>query len=679
MSHTFRSLKLTVLLTLVVSLVFARPLFAQTNANNKTETQPTVTEKAIPLAVLCAAGVERWLNNVDYLFSTVQRDELSDFVGGQMSKLNDLKGLDKDKPFGMLIFLKPGLLPQPYPVSFVPVKNLSDLIGTAGSGPFKVKKIDDTYYDLVNDNTTLHAKLQGDYAWISEHADQLEYEFPNVLELTKRITDRYDAAFEFNLTAVPEGMKHIFLDFLRASTETSMQQRDGEPDTGYQLRRVNALNTLDSFEQMILQGERLTLGLAVDSKSKRASLEADVVAKPDSEFSKSLLDVAARPSYFANVLRDDVPLTFSMSWMLPPAHQKRLAEFFDTAEQDVASQLTNTLSGAKSEEPKTPAPAEAVPATSSGKPKRGSSGKLKKPKIPVPPAIKDIFDSLRATASTGHVDFFVQFVTDGSKDKSQFTFIGGAKLADGSKLASGVTELLHQVEGKVKLAALDFNIDSHQEIKFHRLLGSQIGQGEERMYGEKPSLYVGLGSQAVWFAIGQADALAQLKLAIDKVQPGVSERPTALTNTPVQFTMRMNRWVELGKRAWEDSQVQREKAELSAAEAAGAKGANAENSDPGRKNQTREPGGNRPGRSGNQPGRGQSPGERFMDMQQKAFSGSDDSIHIHFKPTEQGARVRFEFDEGFIRLLGFGVSMGIDSQNERQRQRQQPKDTKPKP
>lgn len=636
---------------LLACLALARPAFSQTKTDDKSAPQPVV-EKAIPLAVLCVSGVERWLTNVDYLFATVEREELSDFVGGQMAKVNDLKGVDKDKPFGLLIFLRPGLLPQPYPVAFAPVKNLSDLIGTAGGGPFKVKKIDDSHYDLVSDQRTFHVKLQGDYAWIAENTDQLDYEFPTPAELTKSIVPRYDIGLEFNLTSVPEGMKHIFLDFLRASTETSIQQRDGEPDGAYQLRRLNALNILDDFEQLILHGERLTLGLAVDQKTKRVAIEGEVVSKPDSPLAKGLQAVAARPSYFANLVRDDVPLTFSMSWMMPAPHQKRLGEFFDTAEQEASSQFTNVLAGKEPREAQTPPPAEPVPATSSGKPKRGAAARPKKPKLPVPPPIKDIFDSLRATASTGHLDFFLQFLADGPKDDPpKFTFIGGAKLSDGVKLAGGATEVMKQIEGKVKLTALELHKDSHNGVTFHRLVGPENDRGQELMYGGKPSLYLGLGPQAIWFAIGGPEALTHLKLAIDKVQGGPDERPTTLTNTPLQFTMRMNRWVELGRRGFEEARDRQRKAIEAERRAAGANATEA-----------------KPADSGN---RRPSPGERFMDMQRKAFSGSDDSIHVHFKPTEQGARVRVEFDEGFVRLMGYGVSAGIDAQAERQKRREE--------
>lgn len=663
-------------------------VFGQSKETTKTDTKP-VLEQAIPLAVVCVAGMERWLNNMDYLFSTVKREELSDFVGGQMSKANDFKGFDRDKPAGMLIFLRPGLIPQPYAVTFVPVKNLSDAIGTLSTGPVKVKKIDETYYDIVVDNNTMHAKLAGDYVWLAQEADQLDYEFPNPAQLAERLSKRYDAAIEFNLTQVPEGMKNIFLDFLRASTETSMQQRDGEPDAGYQLRKVNALNSLDWIEQLLLQGERLTIGMSVNQETKQATIEADVVAKQDSAFAKSLQDVSARPSYFGNVLKDDVPMTFAMSWMMTPQNQKRLADFFETAEQDAALQLANVVEGSKVKESSAvsqPAP-ETQKSTGLPKSKRGTTGnKVKKPKLPVPPSIRDVFDSLRATARSGHVDFFVQFIADSkSNGAPQFTMIGGGKVADGTKLSGGLTEILRQIKGRPELADLEFNIDSHNGVTFHRLRGSEIRRPDELMYGAKPSLYLGLSSQAVWFAIGQPDSLTQLKQLIDRVQAEPTERPDRRDYIPFQFATHMKKWIEFGEANGEELQREalqaREKAmaaQRAAAEAAGAKVPDAKptpvttNTETtkvevqvgGRGIQSNVERSNRP----NDPNR-RSPQQAWQEMQKKAFSGGDDQLRIDFKPTDQGARLRLVFDEGFIRLMGFGVSTGLDQLAEQQKRR----------
>lgn len=695
---------LAVIAALVGVLTASPNLYAQ--ATEPEKSTDTVREQAIPLAVLCAAGFERWLGNMDYLFGSIERDELSDYVGGKLANVNDFKGFDKDKPFGMLIFLRPGLIPQPYPVTFVPIKNLSDAISTVSSGPFKVKKVDDTHYDLIAGNQTFYAKLIGDYAWIATQADQLDYEFPDPLAVTKRLADRYDISIEFNLTQVPEGMKHIFLDFLRASTETSIQQRDGEPNTAYQLRRLNALDTLDWLDQLLLQGERLTFGAKVDSKTKHATIEADVMAKQDSAFAKALQDVAARPSYFSNVVEDEVPLTFSMSVMMTPQNQKRFAEFFEHAEQDAAELLSNVIEGKKPSEPKkpenaAPPPADAPKSTGLPKSKRGATGnKALRAKVPVPPALHDIFESLRATAKAGHVDLFVQFIADSKSDgPPKFSLIGGAKIADGTRLAGGVTEILRQVKDRPGMARMDLNIDSHAGVTFHRLIGEGMNRdpGFQETFGEEAAVYVGLGSQAVWFAMGQPDTLSQLKLVIDRVNTDPVARPDRRDFIPFQFHMHMKKWIELGEA---NSEKRLERFEKVIAEAEAAEQAKvAEAKAAAEKAGANPTGGDAQPREGNPRRRdrgqgGQTPQEAFRRqsaeqrragmatwnaMQKQAFSGNDDKMRIDFKPTDQGARIQLQFDESFLRLMGLGISRGLDSNIENERKAAEKKQEQAKP
>ena len=66
-------------------------------------------------------------------------------------------------------------------------------------------------------------------------------------------------------------------------------------------------------------------------------------------------------------------------------------------------------------------------------------------------------------------------------------------------------------------------------------------------------------------------------------------------------------------------------------------------------------------------------------MQKKAFSGNDDKMRIDFKPTDQGARIRLQFDESFMRLMGLGVSRAMDSNIEAERKAAEKQQEKPKP
>jgi hypothetical protein len=150
----------------------------------------------------------------------------------------------------------------------------------------------------------------------------------------------------------------------------------------------------------------------------------------------------------------------------------------------------------------------------------------------------------------------------------------------------------------------------------------------------------------------------------------------------------MKRWIEFGQansdELQQEAMKQREKAiaaQQAAAEANGTKPAAAET--------PKEP----PPASGNNPPQGnngtpvpsartqtnsQQPQKIWQEMQRKAFSGSDDMLRVDFRPTNQGARLKFEFDESFIRLMGFGVSAGMDSLAEREQRQRKPNPEAPK-
>jgi hypothetical protein len=149
--------------------------------------------------------------------------------------------------------------------------------------------------------------------------------------------------------------------------------------------------------------------------------------------------------------------------------------------------------------------------------------------------------------------------------------------------------------------------------------------------------------------------------------------------------MHMKKWVELGEsttelriqqiekrlQAVEAAQQNVETAQKTAAEAPEAAKPSAE-APRGRE-------GNGPGQRGPQRLRGNFGNRRpsadqireglltWQNMQATAFAGDDDQVRVDFKPTEQGARLRIQFDESFLRLLGLGVSRALDQNIDQER------------
>ena len=62
---------------------------------------------------------------------------------------NDLKGLDRTKPVGVMMFLEPGLPPRPMPVLYMPASSADEFIKTAALGKMNFEKVSENRYDVT--------------------------------------------------------------------------------------------------------------------------------------------------------------------------------------------------------------------------------------------------------------------------------------------------------------------------------------------------------------------------------------------------------------------------------------------------------------------------------------------------------------------------------------------------
>lgn len=211
-------------------------------------------------------------------------------------------------------------------------------------------------------------------------------------------------------------------------------------------------------------------------------------------------------------------------------------------------------------------------------------------------AIADLFQSISATINSGRVDFFSQFVGDAP---GPFVLVGGIKVEEGNKLTPALTTLLARLKERPGLENIELNFAEHAGMSLHRLQGEGSRQ-ERRIFGENPALYIGCNDKAIWFAVGGDGTVAKLKSAIDVVAaPAVAQIPTA----PFQFRLHASSWLNI---AGEDRQ-----------------------------------------------------GE-FLKVAREAFTPTNDTMLIDIKPIEDGMRIRFQCDEGFIRLVGGQIARRID-------------------
>lgn len=561
--HVLRTFWLTIIVLMV------RGLAGTSQAQDDAE--PEEPPAPVPFAVINAASVDRLLEDAQYVAEVSERPDLIDWLNEGLSVISDLDGVDRTRPFGALFYLDSGLPPIPFPVMYVPVTDERRLLDTLSIRDTKWKKSGtaDSRYEMI-DAPHMKLRFADGYAFLVRRGEWvLDEDLPDPVTFCEHLTNRYDIAASLRLGAIPEGIRQVFLGFLRSSTQTELQQRDDEPPAAYRIRRANGTGMLEFLEQLLTEGDEIRIGWDASREQRTGVFEIVLNAQPDSDYAKHLKNFAGTQTMFHSLASDQQPLTIVGSWKLDDREQKSYQEYVLAARETIEQQLTEQEQPTES--------------------------------------LTGMYDSLTATIENGQIDVCLQFV---APEPEKFVIRGGVKLTGERTFGASLSQFLTQIQSNPDIGQIDVNYAEHQGITIHRLGKRDEGtdEGEQRLFGGRPSLLVGTGSQALWFAIGTDVALPSMKQAIDLVQQSAGQPPvTASGAAPIQLISRMNGWLQIPPRNRGDD-------------------------------------GPRP----------------FRLMAEEAFAGDDDSLRIEVRPTETGVRGRIQLDEGFLRLLGMAIGRQYD-------------------
>lgn len=481
-------------LSLVCCFV-ASPLLAQDAA----ESTPNAVKS--PLGIICLASVERALTDVDWMFAAAERPELSEVVTGLLANVKDFKGLDRNRPLGVMVFLSDALPPLPEPVLFLPVENLDDLMTSITVGPVRPKKATAPGRYEIPGPQTMYVVQKENYAYVSPSESLLDAELPEPEATVGSMASRYDVSLAVRLQTIAPAIRQVFLAYLRTTTEAELQRRDEEPEASYLARRAAGVSNLEVIEQLVTQGRQLTLGIDASQDEKVAVIDFLVDAEPDSELAKYCIDVATKPTNFGPLLTDEQPLAASISWAM------------STRERNAAKGMIQAIAAAM-------------------------RAKLEIPEGQSDPAIDRAAESLLATIEAGHADLAIQF---NAQEAGRFVFLGGVALIGADSFAVGLRDVLGKFHEAKLLDSLELDSDSHHGIAFHRFALRDMPEREQAIYGGPPSIWLGAGQRRWWFAVGGSDAFASLKNTMDRAATPALADPGA---APLQVAMRMLPWLD---------------------------------------------------------------------------------------------------------------------------------------
>lgn len=583
-----------------------------------------------PVAVINVASANRMLQDVEATFKSAEKPQIYELIKGFLGNVNDLKGIDRDKPFGVMLFVTAGIPPSITPVGFVPVKDMNAVLKMFANGPFRAKKVAEkkNRYEIEGPGDTLYVAVHGEYAYVSNNEASLDVTFPDPTKLAAALAKRYDISASVNFNAVSDVSRKLFAVYLRTSAEGELQQRDGEPEMTYRARRARGMRDIEWVEALLLHCETIKIGLDASAEKKTIVLEAALEARGKSKLAKMVKQIGARRSYFDNLLSQKVPLSASISWGLTKYDAKVLAESFNF----LGGRMSYILDPPKVKQPgkdngESKEAASKTQKTESKKPapKKIDFSKMTREErrqyfrernreqrrrrrermrqvrqFPKDSAVAKVVESLIATAEKKHADFFLQFV---GEPPAKFTLLAGAQVRDGRRMAAGLVDLFKQIQ-QMKGAGvpkITINAETHKGIAFHRIHFDRTPQQMERFFGKSPSLLLGASSRAVWVAVGGKSAFGELRAAIDKVIENKNIGRKRAAAAPLKIVVNVAQWVAMA-------------------------------------------------------GEGDGNPRSGREIARKAFAKGGDSIRVEVRTTENGLRARVQFDEGFLKFIGLSIA-----------------------
>ena len=448
--------------------------FAQSDTNREPRKEKMDWNQ--PIAVAAIAGIDRVLEDIDYLFETVQKPEYPAMIKGFLAQYRNLEGLDKTKPLGVFVFLNEGISPQPTVVGFVPVKDLDALTQTLGEVGFVLAPVDgkENRYTLALPSFSVHIKMAHGYAFFQLKSEALDRDFYNPDHYTSALAKEYDIAGSLLLKNVPEPMRMMAVDLASAKMDEQLNRKPGEDEVQYMARKETMLFLNKQFAIIAKDGDNLTIGYSLSKKDKQIRINLGVKANPGSELGKELKQLSSKSSQYSYLNAESADfLGYTVVPLRKDVEQKALLAMLEEAEAKVPPILLGDDSN--------------------------------------PGPVAKMLESAKATVQNGKLDGHLQLQ---QTSKGNAALIAALKLNEGEEFQNGLQDLFELMKQGEDTQGIDVNVSEVEGITIHQITPNDLKKNAKEIFGENPMIFIGCDTNECWFAMGEDEALELLKKTI---------------------------------------------------------------------------------------------------------------------------------------------------------------------
>jgi hypothetical protein len=459
--------------------------------------QELTSQEAKPVITVAFSGYEELISDLNFVGNLAGSPQLG--ANLEMATLlatggRELKSLDRSKPWGGVVYADG---PQFRGLAFVPLADLEELKGILETNAVEMEEVDGCLAASVN-GQNVYLKSEGGWIFVSGKSANLENLPEDPAAALGGLQESYNLALRLDVQNVPQEMRDMLLSLLEMGMQGGMTQMPGESGQQYALRTKMASQTLEQLKRAVNELDAIQLGLAIDEKVPSIYLDIEVVAVPDTEMARRITAPKGMTTNFGGFVVSDAAVSYNGVSRLEPSQVEQVNVMIDGFRENIDKEL---------DDQNLP---EEIAKTSKQ-------------------LVDDAFAILTSTMEGRELDLGTFF----RADDEQATWLGGIRVADGSKVEDVLKTVVEEAAKELPelKEAVQFDAAEHAGVRLHTLTvpTSELGVPElSDLFGEELVIVVGAADKAAYVSVG-SDSLAALKKAIDDSKAAKDLPPATVT------------------------------------------------------------------------------------------------------------------------------------------------------
>ncbi len=448
-----------------------------------------------PTVVLSVRSVDELLDDANFIGEAVghegAREAAEQFLGA-FTGGKGLAGVDLTKGLGLYWNVNAAGEPES-PVIFLPIDDEQAFTGLIKMFAPDLKETDGQWKFTVN-GQRLFAKFANGYCFASNSADGVA----KTADPKKIVNGKYDVALDVSIASIPQNLKATFLQQTEQQGRLSLE--NGPEPKNEAERKGQELGfewTLASLTSIVNDGDRMTLGYDVNSKSRLASVDFGLSGKTGTALAKAMTAYGKTTPAFAAVAAEDAPFRLVMSYPTTGMLEK-LDELFSTLRETAEAEID------KDEKLKDDADKQAAKDVA-----------------------KRLFDIAQATIKSGSLHSVV-VLEEG--DDETVRIVGGTKVAKGDDAGKLFDDILKLVKESPESGKVKADVAKHAGARIHSIT-PDLKEKQTDLFGEGAG-HMAVRADSLWFSMGGGN-LEALKKALD-----LSGKTAAKPGAPISLRVK---------------------------------------------------------------------------------------------------------------------------------------------